>query len=78
MLDQDADDPFELLATTVSRYPDNQELRLQYARLLGSERGTTQVPKRSLFCCLSAILKIPSSSPLLRYSTLNLNISTRR
>lgn len=37
MLDQDADDPFELLATTVSRYPDNQELRLQYARLLGSE-----------------------------------------
>ena len=37
MLDQDAGDPFELLATTVSRYPDNQELRLQYARLLGSE-----------------------------------------
>ena len=37
MLDQDADDPFELLATTVLRYPDNQELRLQYARLLGSE-----------------------------------------
>ena len=37
MLDQNADDPFELLATTVSRYPDNQELRLQYARLLGSE-----------------------------------------
>ena len=37
MLDQDADDPFELLATTMSRYPDNQELRLQYARLLGSE-----------------------------------------
>ena len=37
MLDQDADDPFQLLATTVSRYPDNQELRLQYARLLGSE-----------------------------------------
>ena len=36
MLDQDADDPFQLLATTVSRYPDNQELRLQYARLLGS------------------------------------------
>ena len=37
MLDQGADDPFNLLATTVSRYPDNQELRLQYARLLGSE-----------------------------------------
>ena len=37
MLDQDADDPFQLLATTVSHYPDNQELRLQYARLLGSE-----------------------------------------
>ena len=37
MLDQDADDPFQLLATTVSRYPDKQELRLQYARLLGSE-----------------------------------------
>ena len=37
MLDQDSDDPFDLLATTVSRYPDNQELRLQYARLLGSE-----------------------------------------
>ena len=37
MLDQGADDPFDLLATTVSRYPDNQELRLQYARLLGSE-----------------------------------------
>ena len=36
MLDQDADDPFQLLATTVSRYPDNKELRLQYARLLGS------------------------------------------
>ena len=37
MLDQGNDDPFNLLATTVSRYPDNQELRLQYARLLGSE-----------------------------------------
>ena len=37
MLDQGVDDPFNLLATTVSRYPDNQELRLQYARLLGSE-----------------------------------------
>ena len=41
MLDQDADDPFELLATTVLRYPDNQELRLQYARLLGSEGNYT-------------------------------------
>ena len=41
MLDQDADDPFQLLATTVSRYPDNQELRLQYARLLGSEGNYT-------------------------------------
>ena len=41
MLDRDADDPFELLATTVSRYPDNQELRLQYARLLGSEGNYT-------------------------------------
>ena len=37
MLDQGVDDPFDLLATTVLRYPDNQELRLQYARLLGSE-----------------------------------------
>ncbi len=37
MLDQGVDDPFNLLATTVARYPDNQELRLQYARLLGSE-----------------------------------------
>ena len=37
MLDQGSRKPFDLLATTVSRYPDNQELRLQYARLLGSE-----------------------------------------
>ena len=37
MLDQGSRNPFDLLATTVSRYPDNQELRLQYARLLGSE-----------------------------------------
>ncbi len=37
MLDQGVDGPFDLLATAVSRYPDNQELRLQYARLLGSE-----------------------------------------
>lgn len=37
MLDQGADDPFNLLETTVSRYPDNQELSLQYARLLGAE-----------------------------------------
>jgi len=36
-LDQGVDDPFDLLATTVLRYPDNQELRLQYARLLGSK-----------------------------------------
>tara|TARA_B100001057_G_scaffold472211_1_gene535266 strand:- start:400 stop:2124 length:1725 start_codon:yes stop_codon:yes gene_type:complete len=36
-LDQGVDDPFDLLATTVLRYPENQELRLQYARLLGSE-----------------------------------------
>ena len=39
MLDQGVADPFNLLATTVSRYSDNQELRLQYARLLGSERN---------------------------------------
>jgi len=37
MLDQGSSNPFDLLATTVSQYPDNQELRLQYARLLGSE-----------------------------------------
>jgi tetratricopeptide (TPR) repeat protein len=37
MLDQGSRNPFDLLATTVSRYPDNQELRLQYARLLGSK-----------------------------------------
>ena len=37
MLDQGSSKPLDLLATTVSRYPDNQELRLQYARLLGSE-----------------------------------------
>ena len=39
MLDQGVADPLNLLATTVSRYSDNQELRLQYARLLGSERN---------------------------------------
>lgn len=37
MLDQGASNPFEVLASAVSRYPDNQELRLQFARLLGSE-----------------------------------------
>ena len=77
MLDQDADDPFQLLATTVSRYPDNRSFACSTLDC-SVQRGTTRVPKRSLFCCLSAILKIPSSSPLLRYSTLNLNISTRR
>ena len=41
MLDQGSRKPFDLLATTVSRYPDNQELRLQYARLLGSEGNYT-------------------------------------
>ena len=41
MLDQGSSKPFDLLATTVSRYPDNQELRLQYARLLGSEGNYT-------------------------------------
>ena len=41
MLDQGSSKPFDLLANTVSRYPDNQELRLQYARLLGSERNYT-------------------------------------
>jgi tetratricopeptide (TPR) repeat protein len=41
MLDQGSRNPFDLLATTVSRYPDNQELRLQYARLLGSEGNYT-------------------------------------
>ena len=37
MLDQSSDSPFELLAETVSAYPENQELRRQYARLLGAE-----------------------------------------
>ena len=49
MLDQDADDPFELLATTMSRYPDNQELRLQYARLLGSEGNYTGAQAQFVF-----------------------------
>ena len=39
MLDKGVDDPLQRLAATVNAYPDNQELRLQYARLLGSERN---------------------------------------
>ena len=39
MLDKGVDDPLERLAATVNAYPHNQELRLQYARLLGSERN---------------------------------------
>ena len=38
MLDQKASDPLKLLRDSVEAYPANQELRLQYARLLGSER----------------------------------------
>ena len=38
MIDQSSQSPFTLIAKTVAAYPDNQELRLQYARLLGSER----------------------------------------
>jgi tetratricopeptide (TPR) repeat protein len=38
MLDKGERDPLMRLAQTVTAYPDNQELRLQYARLLGSER----------------------------------------
>ena len=38
MLDKEESDPLMRLAETVTAYPDNQELRLQYARLLGSER----------------------------------------
>ena len=38
MLDTGESDPLMRLAETVMAYPDNQELRLQYARLLGSER----------------------------------------
>lgn len=37
-LDTSAVDPFRLLRNTVEAYPGNQELRLQYARLLGSEK----------------------------------------
>ena len=37
-LDTSAVDPFRLLRNTVETYPGNQELRLQYARLLGSEK----------------------------------------
>jgi tetratricopeptide (TPR) repeat protein len=36
-LDQSTPDPFQRLAETLARFPQNQELRLQYARLLGSE-----------------------------------------
>jgi tetratricopeptide (TPR) repeat protein len=36
-LDQSTPDPFQRLAETLERFPQNQELRLQYARLLGSE-----------------------------------------
>ena len=36
-LDQSAAAPFQRLADTLAAFPNNQELRLQYARLLGSE-----------------------------------------
>ena len=36
-LDQSAATPFQRLADTLVAFPNNQELRLQYARLLGSE-----------------------------------------
>ena len=36
-LDKSAAEPFQRLADTLERFPQNQELRLQYARLLGSE-----------------------------------------
>jgi len=36
-IDRSAADPFRRLADTLDAYPDNQELRLQYARLLGAE-----------------------------------------
>lgn len=36
-LDQSTPAPFQRLAETLERFPQNQELRLQYARLLGSE-----------------------------------------
>ena len=49
MLDQSSDTPFDLLATTVSRYPDNQELRLQYARLLGAEGDYTGAQAQFVF-----------------------------
>ena len=38
VLDRGDDDPLGRLVATVNAYPDNQELRLQYARLLGSEK----------------------------------------
>ena len=37
-LDQSSANPFQRLVDTLERFPENQELRLQYARLLGSER----------------------------------------
>ncbi|MDG2460160.1 MAG: tetratricopeptide repeat protein [Luminiphilus sp.] len=37
-LDTSANDPFKRLRNAVEAYPGNQELRLQYARLLGSEK----------------------------------------
>ena len=76
MLDQDADDPFQLLATTVSRSP-QPELRLQYADC-SVQRETTRAPARSLFYCSNAIQTMPNSSPRRRCSTLNWNTLTSR
>ena len=42
------------------------------------QRGTTRAPVHSLFCCLNATRKMPNSSQLLRCSTLNSNILTKR
>ena len=46
MIDQSSESPFILLAQTVAAYPDNQELRLQYARLLGSEGDYASAQKQ--------------------------------
>lgn len=46
MIDQSSESPFILLAKTVAAYPDNQELRLQYARLLGSEGDYASAQKQ--------------------------------
>ena len=46
MIDQSSESPFTLLAKTVAAYPDNQELRLQYARLLGSEGDYASAQKQ--------------------------------